>query len=246
MDTESDSSSEDDIKVLALMHQLDPSVPPFKLARHDDIMQLPPLDLPRFFLQEINKSDEDAMDEDARGKQPGPDPEDPGPPELLRSISKQPRPDKPAPSITASLKKFAKVPRHMDGGSSAYNATPLVRTKSVCFERPGSSAPDIDAGLVRMNSVCFEPTWGGGSLPPGPPDTPTKPPTPPTPGLPDAPDVNAVAFITEPAHINIAAGILPARARPPPNPDSMLGTIRNLFAAAAPDLGLAEFDNFGD
>jgi hypothetical protein len=42
MDTESDSSSEEDVKVLALMHRLDPSAPPFKLDRRDTQTQQPP------------------------------------------------------------------------------------------------------------------------------------------------------------------------------------------------------------
>jgi hypothetical protein len=251
MDTESDSS-EDDVAVLALMHKLDPSVPPFKLDRSksDIFDKLPPL--PGLLLQELNKA-EDAMDEDIDLQAPH---EDAGPPELLRSLGKR-----PAPSITSSLKKFTKAPRHMDGGSSVYNATPLVRTKSVCFERPGASASDVAAALDRLQSVCFkmqavcsEPTWGGGSvlpatgLPdvpdlPAVPDTPTKPDTPPTPELPDAPDVNAVAFITAPAPSSAPASI-PPPTKPAPTPDCLHGSTRNLFGAADPDL--SEFDNFDD
>ena len=248
IDHHSDDEDEDDIKVLALMHELDPSVPPFKLARSEsDIFGLPPLDMPRIFLQEINK-DTEAMDEDMPTQHDAP-------PELLRSIGKR-----PAPSITSSLKKFAKVPRLMDGGSSAHNvAHALVRTKSVCFvERPGSTdtlmwgggnggaprpfvTPAVPDDESIPESPDVAPTWGGAArTPPFPglpdaPPTPTKPATPPMPDAPPAPDVNAISFITS-----------PESTEPPLNPASMNGTIRNLFRTADPGLGLAEFDNFDD
>ena len=263
MDTESDSSSEEDIKVLALMHKLDPAAPPFKLDRREsDIFEkLPPL--PGLLLQELNKTDMDPMDQDQQPPEPPMTSEDDaGPPELLRSLGKRPAPS--IPSITSSLKKFAKPPRHMDGGSSAYNATRLARTKSVCFQRTRSpeATPTWGGGALALPDVLVTPTkpttpvalaWGGGNGgPPRPfvvPDvlvTPTKPPptppTPPTPGSPDVPppDVNACS------PINIAAAILPVPAKPPPNPDSLHGTIRNLFALTDPELGIAEFANFDD
>ena len=262
MDMESDSSSEDDIKVLALMHKLDPSAPPFKLDRHEsDIFdQLPPL--PGLLLQELNKNDKDAMDEDRQPPEPPvPSQDDPAPPELLRSIGKRPASSITSiTSITSSLKKFAKAPRHMDGGSSAHNvAANLVRTKSVYFRRPeADSVPaSPEESVPETPDKNAPPTWGGGSLLvldvpaitgfpdiPAVPDAPGIPDIPAVPDAPDAPDVNAVSFITAP--INIAAAILPVPAKPPLHPDSMFGSIRNLFRAADPDLGLAEFDNFGD